>query len=380
MNPEEITTVQKHFTNIKDPRTGGSEHKLIDIIIIAICATICGANDWVGVETIAKGKEEWFHTFLELPNGIPSHDTFGRVFRLLNPEQFEQSFVSWIQAVSTLTEGEVIAIDGKKLRRSHDRGIGKGAIHMVSAWATNNHLVLGQRKVDEKSNEITAIPELLNVLALKGCIVTIDAMGCQTAIAKAIIDKEADYFLSLKENQPLLYAGVELLFDDLIQSDFTAFTYDYHKTVDKDHGRIEIRQAWVLGGDDIIPFLHGAQNWKGFQSVVKVQAERRIGDKSSIDSRYYISSTPSDAHLALDAVRAHWQVENSLHWRLDVAFREDESRVRTGHAPHNFAILRHIALNILSKDSTAKVGFYNRRLRAACNNTYLAKLLANSFT
>lgn len=380
MNPESGVTIQAHFANIKDPRIGSREHKLLDILTIAICAVICGATDWVGVETIAKAKEEWFRTFLELPNGIPSHDTFGRVFQRLAPEQFEDSFVSWVQAISTLMPGEVVAIDGKRLRRSHDHGIGKGAIHMVSAWATGNHLVLGQRKVDEKSNEITAIPELLNALTLKGCIVTIDAMGCQTEIAKTIIDNEADYYLSLKENHPLLYANVERLFDDLTQSDFTASTYDYFKTVDKDHGRIETRQAWALGGDDIIPFLHGSKNWKGFQSVVKVQAERRIGDQTSSDIRYYIASQPPDAKLALGSIRAHWQVENSLHWRLDVAFREDESRVRKGHGPHNFAILRHIALNILSKDSTAKVGFQNRRLRAACDDDYLAQLLANSFT
>lgn len=380
MNPETNATMQSHFGTIKDPRISSREHKLIDIIIIAICAVICGANDWVGVETFGKAKEEWLRTFLDLPNGIPSHDTFGRVFRRLDPDQFEASFVSWIQALSKLTEGEIVAIDGKQLRRSHDRILGKGAIHMVSAWATANHLVLGQRKVDEKSNEITAIPELLNVLVLKGCIVTIDAMGCQTKIAQTIIAKEADYYLALKENQANLYEDVQVLFDDLAQSDFTAFPYDHHKTVEKGHGRIEVRQAWTIGGDDIIPFLHGAANWKGFQTVVKVQAERYIGDEVSIDTRYYIASPPPEAKLALAATRAHWQVENSLHWRLDIAFREDESRLRKGHGPHNFAILRHIALNVLAKDASANIGFYNRRLRAACDNDYLAQLLNKAFT
>lgn len=380
MNPDTGVTIQAHFATIKDPRISNRAHELVDILTIAICAVICGATDWVGVETIAKAKEEWFRNFLKLPNGIPSHDTFGRIFQRIDPEQFENSFVSWIQAISKLLPDEVVAIDGKRLRRSHDRGIGKEAIHMVSAWATSNHLVLGQRKVDEKSNEITAIPELLNVLMLKGCIITIDAMGCQTEIAKTIIDKEADYFLSLKENHPLLYADVKRLFDDLGRGNSTTLTHDYYKTVETGHGRHETRQAWVLGGDETIPFLHGAKNWKGLQSIVKVQAERRIGDKSSIDIRYYIASRPPDAKLALNSIRTHWQVENSLHWRLDVAFREDESRVRKGHGPHNFAILRHIALNILSKDSTARIGFQNRRLRAACDNDYLAQLLTNSFT
>ncbi|NJM41271.1 MAG: ISAs1 family transposase [Anaerolineae bacterium] len=380
MKPEAIVTLETHFGAMQDPRISSREHKLIEIIIIAICAVICGANDWVGVETFGKAKAAWLRTFLELPNGIPSHDSFGRVFRQLDPEQFERSFVSWIQAICTLTAGEIVAVDGKQLRRSHDRILGKGAIHMVSAWASVNHLVLGQRKVDAKSNEITAIPELLKALTLKGCIVTIDAMGCQTAIAQTIIDKEADYFLALKENQPNLYKDVQLLFDDLAQSNFTAFPYDHHKTVDKGHGRIEVRQAWVLGGDDIIPFLHGAANWQGFGSVVKVQAERYIGETASVDTRYYIASPQPDAKLALHATRTHWSVENSLHWRLDIAFREDDARLRKDHGPHNFAILRHLALNILTKDTSANLGFHNRRLRAACDELYLAQLLNNAFT
>ena len=380
MNTEINATIQNYFARIEDPRISSRAHKLLDIITIAICGIICGADDWVGVETIGKAKKEWLQTFLDLPAGIPSHDTFGRVFQQLDPEQFEQSFVSWIQAICTLTAGEVVAVDGKQLRRSHDRSLGKGAIHMVSAWASENHIVLGQRKVDEKSNEITAIPELLNVLALKGCIVTIDAMGCQTAIAKTIIDKEADYCLALKENQSTLYQDVQLLFDDLAQSNFSAFPFDYYKDVGKGHGRSEVRHAWTLGGDAIIPFLHGAAKWAGFKTVIKVQAERYINDKPSVDTRYFIASIPSDAKIALNAVRTHWSVENSLHWRLDVAFREDESRFRKGHGPHNLAILRHIALNILAKDGANKIGFHNRRLRAACDNLYLAQLLSNAFT
>ena len=374
--------IKKYFGEIEDPRSNiNQKHPLISIIALTICAVISGANDWVGVELYGEAKEEWLSGFLDLPNGIPSHDTIGRVFRLLDPEQFKGCFVKWVTTIEELTDQEVVGVDGKQLRRSHDKSLGKGAIHMVSAWASANGLVLGQEKVDEKSNEITAIPKLLEVLTIKGCIVTIDAMGCQTEIAEKIVEKEADYVLALKKNQGNLYDDVELLFDELVESDFTSNEYGYHKTVDKGHGRTEIREAWTIACAGITPSLRGAERWKNLRSVIKVQSKRYIGGQlSSVKTRYFIASLPSDAELALHAIRYHWRVENSLHWVLDISFREDESRVRSDHAPHNFAILRHIARNALSRDSSSDAGTFNKRLRAGWDDSVLEDILSHSFT
>ena len=374
--------IKKYFGEIKDPRSNiNQKHPLISIIALTICAVISGANDWVGVELYGEAKEEWLSGFLDLPNGIPSHDTIGRVFRLLDPEQFKGCFVKWVTTIEELTDQEVVGVDGKQLRRSHDKSLGKGAIHMVSAWASANGIVLGQEKVDEKSNEITAIPKLLEVLTIKGCIVTIDAMGCQTEIAEKIVEKEADYVLALKKNQGNLYDDVELLFDELVESDFTSNEYGYHKTVDKGHGRTEIREAWTIACAGITPSLRGAERWKNLRSVIKVQSKRYIGGQlSSVKTRYFIASLPSDAELALHAIRYHWRVENSLHWVLDISFREDESRVRSDHAPHNFAILRHIARNALSRDSSSDAGTFNKRLRAGWDDSVLEDILSHSFT
>lgn len=382
MESQSSSNIKIYFEELEDPRTSiNRKYPLISIIALSICAVISGANDWVGVELYGKSKIEWLEKFLDLPNGIPSHDTLGRVFRALDPEQFQSCFVKWVGGIAELEEHEIIAIDGKQLRRSHNKGIGQGAIHMVSAWASANGVVLGQEKVDEKSNEITAIPRLLEVLALEGCIVTIDAMGCQTEIAEKIVEGKGDYVLALKGNQGNLHEDVKLLFDDLEESNFTAYDYDYCKTVDKGHGRIEVRHAWTISGSDIIPFLRGAQQWKKLNSVIKVQSERYIGGfLVSKEVRYFISSLPSDAKLALRAVRTHWAVENSLHWVLDIAFREDESRVRSDHAPHNFAILRHIARNVLSRRSPSEPGTYNQRLRAGWDNSFLEYILSVNFT
>ncbi len=246
METEVTAGIEEHFGELKDPRIDRQLHKLIDILIIAICAVICGADTWEDVEAFGKAKKAWFESFLELPNGIPSHDTFNRVINRLDPQQFQSCFMKWISAASELIQGQVIAIDGKLLRRSHDKGTRKAAIDMVSAWANSNHLVLGQIKVDDKSNEITGIPQLLKALDVSGCIVTIDALGCQTEIAETIIDQDADYVLSLKENQGRLYEDVKLLFDDLESSDYTAYTYDHARTVNKGHGRIEIRECWTI--------------------------------------------------------------------------------------------------------------------------------------
>ena len=380
MDKQPVAFIEHHFSDLEDPRIDRTKlHKLLDIVVIAICAVICGADTWVEVESFGRAKQHWLAAFLELPNGIPSHDTFGRVFGALDPDQFRTCFLNWITAVSEITQGQVIAIDGKTLRRSHDKILGKGAIVMVSAWATANHLVLGQVKVDDKSNEITAIPELLKALEISGCIITIDAMGCQKEIAAEIVNQEADYVLALKENHGRLYEDVKLLFDDLEESSFRAYKYDNHRTVNKGHGRIEVRRCWTISDPELLRYLRGATEWEKLQSVVKVQAERRVDQDRSVEDRYYLSSLAGDAEKTLAATRTHWRIENSLHWVLDIAFREDESRIRKEHGAQNFAILRHIAINLLKQDKTAKMGVKAKRLRAGWDEVYLLKVLSGLF-
>jgi predicted transposase YbfD/YdcC len=377
MKDNVAASIEHHFINgLTEPRHERTrEHKLLDILVIAICAVICGADNWEDVADFGRAKIEWLKTFLELPNGIPSHDTFNRVFAMLDPQQFQACFVSWITSVSEVIQGQVIALDGKVLRRSHDKGIGKAAIDMVSAWATANHLVLGQTKVDDKSNEITAIPELLRVLAVAGCIVTIDAMGCQTDIAEQIVDKEADYVLALKENQGRLYEDVKLLFKDLEDSGYKAYPYDYDKTVDKDHGRIEIRECWTISDVATLRYLRGSENWKKLTSVSRIRSQRSVGDEQSVEDRYHIASI-SGAKQILWAVRSHWGVENGVHWILDIAFDEDRCRVRKDHGPENFAVLRHIALNLLKQEKSCKRGIKGKRLLAGWKQDYLLKVLS----
>jgi predicted transposase YbfD/YdcC len=374
------TSIAVHFADLRDPRLERTKaHDLMTILVIAICASIAGANDWVAVAEFGRSKQAWFATFLDLPNGIPSHDTFWRVFRALDPEQFQTCFVNWIRATSPLIGGQVIALDGKQLRRSHDKGLGRNAIYMVSAWATANHLVLGQRKVAEKSNEITAIPELLQALDLTGCLVTLDAIGCQTAIAQLIVDRGADYVLALKANQGQLYDDVVLLFADLAASQYQAYTYDYAKTWNKGHGRIELREAWTISDPKVLKHLRHANEFARLTTVMMVRHERRCGAEISVETRYYISSTQTSAAHLLRSKRRHWRIENSLHWILDIAFREDESRVRKGHGAQNLAILRHIALNLLKQETTCKVGIFNKRLKAAWDLDYMQKVLATLF-
>ena len=371
--------IEEHFSEVTDPRVERTKlHKLLDILVIAICAVIAGADNWEDVETFGKAKFKWFQKFLELPNGIPSHDTFNRVFARLDPQEFQAGFVRWMNAVSESIVGQVIAIDGKVLRRSHDKGIGKGAIDMVSAWAAANRLVLGQVKVDDKSNEITAIPQLLQALEISGCIVTIDAMGCQTSIAEAIIEKKADYVLALKENQGRLFEDVQLLFADLEKSQYKAYSWDYHKTVNKDHGRIETRECWTISDPQILRYLRGFENWDSLTTVSRIRSQRQIGEETSCEDRYHIAST-SGAKRILAAVRSHWGIENELHWTLDLAFDEDHSRLRKDHGPENFALLRHIALNLLKQENTCKRSIKGKRLLAAWKEDYLLKVLSGLF-
>lgn len=368
--------IAEHFGELKDPRLERTRlHNLKDILIIAICAVICGADTWEDVAAFGRAKQEWFKRFLELPNGIPSHDTFNRVFNRLDPEQYQSCFVNWIMATSELIEGQVIAIDGKVLRRSHDRGIGKAAIDMVSAWADANRLVLGQIKVDDKSNEITAIPQLLKALEIAGCIVTIDAIGCQTEIAATIVGRDADYVLALKENQGSLYEDAQLVFGDLDNSDDTVCAHDYARTVNKGHGRIEIRECWTISDPEVLRFLWRSAHWKKLAAVVRIRSQRQIGDEKSCEDRFYITSI-SGAKTVLQAVRSHWGIENRLHWVLDIAFDEDRHRLRKEHGPENFAVLRHIALNLLQQETSLKRSTKGKRLVAGWNQDYLLKILS----
>lgn len=376
MDAAKPSSIVEHFSILRDPRIDRTKrHKLLDIVAIAICAVVCGADSWVDVELFGKSKKDWLSKFLELPGGIPSHDTFSDLFNRLDAEQFQECFISWVQAVQEVTKGRVLAIDGKTLRRSHDKAQGKGPIHMVSAWSAANRLVLGQVKVDDKSNEITAIPELLRILDITGCIVTIDAMGCQREIARTIVQQGGDYILAVKDNQKTLHDDIRDLFDTPDSNSLAQGRHDYAETVHKGHGRIETRQCWTISDPDSVEYLQSHASWDGLQSVAKVTAHRQIGAETSKETRYFITSLPGDAARLLQSIREHWGIENSVHWVLDIAFREDESRVRKGNGPQNFAVLRHIALNLLKQERTSKGGVKARRLRAGWDEHYLIKVL-----
>ena len=370
------TTISRHFHNLKDPRKSGMiQHKLIDIITMTICAVLCGADDWVGIETVAKAKENFFRRFLELPYGIPSHDTFNNVFRYLSASELQSCFSKWVNELVTFEQDDVVAIDGKTLRRSYDRQSGKGAIHMVSAWAQRQKMVLGQLKTEEKSNEITAIPILLKLLDIQGCIVTIDAMGCQRKIARTILDRQANYVLALKGNQGNLHKEVKAFFNDAFKTGFMNIPHDYHETIDAGHGRVEVRRYWTVEG---LQWLTQTNKWAGLTSVGIVESERHIDGKVTTEQRCFISSLNSDAKRFGKAVRGHWSIENDLHWSLDVSFNEDQSRVRKGQGAENLAVIRHIALSLLKQETSAKIGIRNKRLKVASDEEYMLKVLMSN--
>jgi len=333
---------------------------------------ICGANTWNDIAQYGQSKHDWLKTFLELPNGIPSHDTIRRVFIFVDPEEFRTAFIGWVDSIRPLLPETVIAVDGKTLRRSHDKTNGKSAIHMVSAWASDTNMVLGQIKTDKKSNEITAIPELLDLLDISGTTVTIDAMGCQKKIVEKIIDNDADYALALKKNHGNLYDDVELFFQSVKEAKPEEIPRSYFDSVEGDHGHVEIRRHWVISDID---WIADKVLWKGLQGIGMVERERHIKDHISCETSYYLLSQKWDGEEFAKKVRAHWGIENKLHWVLDVSFREDECRKRAGNAAENFAMVRHIATNLLKQENSMEKSMNIKRLQAGWDNFYLMKVL-----
>ena len=361
-----------HFAELTDPRRRKVTYPLINVVVIAVCAVICGADDFVAIAAFGEKKRKWFARFLDLCNGIPSHDRFNAILAAIKPAEFEKCFLSWITTLQEITDGQVIAIDGKTLRRSFDTASGKAAIHMVSAWATTNQISLGQVVVDAKSNEITAIPKLLQMLEIAGCLVTIDAMGCQTEIARKIVEGEADYALHVKGNQPTLHQGMEKFFDDHLEDDFARTKVHRYETEDKGHGREETRYYYICPVPDNLP---DRSRWVGLKAIGIAISETQRDGKSCNEVRYYILSKYLPGRRFAEAVRGHWGIENRLHWQLDVTFQEDLCRIRKGHADTNFSTLRRTALSMLKNESSLKVGVKNKRLAAGWDEAYLEKVL-----
>lgn len=364
-----------HFGGMPDPRMERTrKHQLIDILFIAVCTIICGGESFTDMEEFGEAKQEWLGKYLELPHGIPSHDTFGRVFSLLDPQAFGDCFMGWAAALHEATKGEVIALDGKSLRHSFDTAAGQSALHLVSAWATENGIALGQMKVDGRSNEITALPELLKLLDVKGCVVTIDAMGCQKELAKQVIEQGGDYVFCLKGNQSNLHEEVQYFFKEAKEMKWQDVPYEYDKSLEKDHGRIELRRCWTVE-DVAIEWLAREDQWPGLASIAAIEAQRRIGRKKTKETRYFISSLKGGAKQLMQAARKHWGIENSLFWVLDVTMNEDQSRIRKDHAPENMALLRRLVLNLIRKAKPAKKSVRGSIKRAGWDNSFLEAVL-----
>ena len=375
MSKRKSVRIVDHFAELTDPRRREVVYPLINVVVIAVCAVICGADDFVAIAKFGTTKREWLAQFLDLESGIPSHDRFNAIFAAIKPAEFEKCLLSWITALHEITDGQVIAIDGKTLRRSFDAANSKAAIHMVSAWATANHISLGQVVVDAKSNEITAIPKLLEMLELSGAMVTIDAMGCQTEIARQIVGGGADYCLAVKDNQPTLHQGIIDYFEKHVEDDFAGVRARYHTTDEKGHGREETRHYIICPVPDDLP---DRSRWPDLKAIgVAINVTQRDG-KTVGENRYYILSKFVAAGRFAEAVRGHWSIENRLHWQLDVTFQEDQCRIRQGHADANFSVLRRAALSLLKNETTAKVGIKNKRLTAGWDESYLEKVLTGS--
>jgi predicted transposase YbfD/YdcC len=375
MDGQATTGILRYFMDLPDPRACNVIHKLHDILVLAICGVICGADGWAEVEVFAQSKLSFFRTFLELPGGVPSHDTFGRVFARLEPDAFERCFMAWTGALSS-SGSRLIAIDGKSIRRSFEHAWDRsGMAHLVSAFVDANHIVFAQLAVKEKENEILAIPKLLGLLDLEDATVTIDAIGCQKEVAAQIKEGGGDYVLAVKENQPTLHAKVRNLLDEAILDNFEAMSHGAQDLTDADHGRIERRRIWVT--DEVKWLGEIGKAWPALGSIAVVESTREVlGGKTSVERRYFISSYKgTDAKRFADAVRGHWAVENKLHWQLDVSFREDERRIRKDYGAENYSRLCRLALNLLKRDKTAKIGVHGRRLKAGWDEPYLLRLL-----
>jgi predicted transposase YbfD/YdcC len=366
-------TIRTHFADLEDPRIDRTRlHNLMDILVIAICAVICGADGWLDIAAYGVAKYDWLKTFLELPNGIPAHDTFRRVFCLLEPAAFLECFQRWIDALSAGLGIKRIAIDGKVMRRSFDRATGKAALHLVSAWATEQHLVLGQVAVDSKSNEITAIPKLLELLDVSGAIVTIDAMGCQKDIAAKIREGGGDYVLSVKDNQPHLLEDIQVCFEKGLDTDFAEMEHSYHEEVYEGHGRVETHYVHTIVNPEGI---RDQDQWKDLRAITLLISQRQeVGKEMTEEVRYYIGSKAAKAKAYASYVRGHWGIENGQHWILDVCFQEDQSRMRTDHSPENMALLRRLALSLL-KHYGRKGSVRGKRLQSGWNDQFLAEVL-----
>lgn len=373
-------SIRHCFAEVADPRREhGRLHNLWDIIAITILAVVSGADSWVEVAEYGVQKFDFLKTFLELPNGIPSHDTFGRVFALLSPTALQEGFVKWVQAIAEATLGRVVAIDGKTARRSYDKKAGKGPLHMVSAWAAENRLLLGQQACDSKSNEITAIPELIKNLEISGAIVTIDAMGCQKEIAATIREAGADYVLAVKDNQPTLHQDIREVFSEGLDNQFAGMEHHCYSTKEKGHGRVETRIYHIVKVPEALAERHA--EWEDLRSIGMVYSERQEGDKEpSIETRVFITSLPPRVKKFARAVRNHWGIETSLHWVLDVDFREDDSRLHKGHGPENMALIRRLSASLLHNETTCKAGVGCKRKCAGWNDDYLLNVLAASLT
>ena len=359
------------FITVHDPRIDrAKKHNLVDIIMITLCAIVAGMEGWEEIEVFAEEREEWFKGFLELPNGIPSHDTMYRVFSRINPKELNRALIQWTSGLKQNVEGKVVAIDGKTLRRSFDSADGKSALHVVSAWVEDNNLVLGQVAAEGKGHELTQIPELLRLLELKNAIVTIDAIGCQKEITRIIREEnKADYVIALKKNQPNLHNEVMHLCNVAAQS--KDFSTDFFESVEKGHGRIEQRQCFCIDVEDYLD--HVSEGFKDLKTIVKIHSTRDTKGKIEEQSRYFISSLPCNAKQIAHAVRTHWGIENSLHWRLDVVFREDDSRIRKDNAPENLALIRRIAVGLVKDRLPPKMTVKRARLRMALNWDFALK-------